>query len=121
MNDKQRAKFTGGARNAAEAARIQNYLDTVAKEARFRGARAVGPYLKNLRAVLSKLDGVLTLTSEAPVYAPVWETSEGRARTPAEALDVAGANLRRAVSGGDLPAAFSFLGMMEQAVEAARR
>ena len=116
LTHRQRAALTGVARNNAEAAHIQGFLDTIDKELHFKGPGGVTRHLNGLKAALGKLNGVLTLTMTAPVYAPVWETPELNRRTVDEALAVAGANVRRAVSGGDLGAAGKYLDMMRQAV-----
>ena len=119
LNARQRAALTGVARNNAEASNLQGFLDTVDKEMRFRGPEAVLPHLRTLKANLDRLNGKLTLMAETPEYAPVWETPELNRRTVDEALAVAGANLRRAVSGGDLGAACKYLDMMRKAVDLA--
>ena len=116
LTHRQRAALTGVARNNAEAAHIQGFLDTIDKEMRFKGPGGMVRHLNGLKVAVGKLNGILTLTRVAPVYAPVWETPELNRRTVDEALAVAGANLRRAVSGGDLGAADKYLGMMRKAV-----
>ena len=120
LNARQRTALTGVARNDAEAAHIQSFLDTIEKVARYEGPDAVLPRLRRLETTLRNLRGVLTPTVTPPQYANVGDTHKlTRSRTLDEAFSVAGANLRRAVSGGDLPTAFHYLDVMKQAVNLA--
>ncbi|MGY2893361.1 hypothetical protein ACVWZX_001359 [Deinococcus sp. UYEF24] len=119
LSGRQRAKLTGNARNNAEAEYFRGFLSTLEREMHFKGPGAVLPHLRNLKTSLDRLNGKLTLTAELPTYAPVWQTPELNRRTVDEALAVAGANLRRAISGGDLGTAFKYLDVMREAVHLA--
>ena len=120
LNARQRTALTGVARNDAEAAHVQSFLDTIEKVARHEGPDAVLPRLRLLEATLRNLNGVLTPTETLPQYANVGDTHKlTRSRTLDEAFSVAGANLRRAISGGDLPTAFRYLDVMREAVNLA--